>query len=223
VIGSSRWTADDGPPTDTADGKPGTGDDDLTGSKTRRERAEPTRVGQGARSSPRVPGARLKFAEDAEYAQQSREPRFLTVVHTLYRDGKCNFRVLFGTPYRRCVVVAMEGHSRELFYFTPGARFALDLWVRNTYGTIQWRCFVCEAIEPGAAAVAVPFVAPAARVLLHTQGAAQSRLFLAWLAQIEESGIDPLNCPADTFEAAHFRLHGSRADRTPARRLSGHP
>jgi len=31
-------------------------------------------------------------------------------------------------------------------------------------------------------------------VLLHTKGAAQSRLFLAWLADLESSGVDLLNC-----------------------------
>jgi len=67
----------------------------------------------------------------------------------------------------------------------------------------------------------VPRVAPAARVLLHTRGAAQSRVFLAWLTELEKSGIDPVTCPRDVFEAAHFRLQGSRADVTPARRLSG--
>ena len=84
-------------------------------------------------------------------------------------------------------------------------------------------CAVCEAIGPGEEGDLVPWVMPAARVLLHTRGAAQSRLFLAWLAESEESGVDPLTCPAETFEAAHYRLQGSRADRTPARRLSGQP
>ena len=102
-----------------------------------------------------------------------------------------------------------------------GSRFALDLWSRNAYGTVRWRCFVCESVGAGEEAERVPFVTPAARVLLHTQGAAQSRLFLHWLAGLTEEGIDPLACPADTFLAAHFRLQGSRADRIPPARLSG--
>jgi hypothetical protein len=48
-------------------------------------------------------------------------------------------------------------------------------------------------------------------------------VFLAWLDQLEKSGIDPVTCPRETFEAAHFRLQGSRADITPPRRLSGRP
>jgi hypothetical protein len=86
---------------------------------------------------------------------------------------------------------------------------------------VQWRCVVCEAIGPGEEGVMVPTVTPVVRVLLESHGAAQSRLFLAWLRGLESAGIDPLECPRETFEAAHFRLHGCRADRTPPQRLSG--
>ena len=72
---------------------------------------------------------------------------------------------------------------------------------RNAYGTVRWRCFVCETVGPGEEAERVPFVTPAARVLLHTQGAAQSRLFLKWLAGFAEEAIDPPKCPADLFLA----------------------
>jgi hypothetical protein len=148
---------------------------------------------------------------------------YVTTVRSLYRAGRQNYRVLFGTPRRSETLERADGFTLKVLSFVPGARFALDLWACNAYGTIQWRCFVCEAIGPGEEGDLVPWVMPAARVLLHTRGAAQSRLFLAWLAESEESGVDPLTCPAETFEAAHFRLQGSRADRTPARRLSGQP
>jgi hypothetical protein len=147
----------------------------------------------------------------------------VTTVHTLYREGCKNFRALFGTPLRTETIARAEGYTRQVLRFERGARFALDLWACNAYGTIQWRCFVCEAIGPGEEGSRVPWVTPAARVLLHTRGAAQSRLFLAWLRELEESGVDPLRCAREIFEAAHFRLQGSRADKTPARRLSGQP
>jgi Protein of unknown function (DUF2840) len=147
----------------------------------------------------------------------------VTTVQTLYREGRKNFRALFGTPLRTETLARAEGYTAQVLSFVRGDRFALDLWACNSYGTIQWRCFVCEAIGPGEEGGRVPFVTPAARILLHTQGAAQSRLFLSWLRELEESGINPLTCPQETFEAAHFRLQGSRADKTPARRLSGHP
>ena len=148
---------------------------------------------------------------------------YLTSVHAQFLKGVRNFRVLFGVP-SRCVTLRERcGETVKIHYFSQGSRFALDLWARNTYGTVQWRCFVCEAVAPGVEADTVPYVRPAARVLLQTRGAAQSRLFLAWLAEIEDRGVDPLSCPPEVFESAHFRLQGSRADRTPARRLSGLP
>lgn len=144
----------------------------------------------------------------------------VTTVETSFLEGQHNYRVLFGEPLRIDARHAAEGVTRKVYSFTAGSRFALDLWRRNAYGTIQWRCFVCEAASPGVPRDLVPFVTPGARVLLSTKGAAQSRLFLAWLAQLEASGADLLRCPPETFEAAHFRLHGSRADTTPPQRLS---
>jgi hypothetical protein len=145
----------------------------------------------------------------------------LTTVRTLYLHGRKNFRVLFGRPLHTETELRRDGCTRLLLRFAPGARFALDLWARNSYGTTQWRCFVCEAIGAGEEGDCVPTVTPAARVLLHTKGVAQSRLVLAWLRALESRSIDPLTCPRETFEAAHFRLQGSRADRTPPQRLSG--
>jgi hypothetical protein len=147
--------------------------------------------------------------------------RYLTRVQTVYHEGRCNFRVLFGKPIDASRQVTTRGTTRGSVRFMPGARFAVDLWTCNRYGTRQWCCFVCEAIGPDEEGTGVPCVRPAARVLLRTRGAAQSRLFLAWLREVEEAGLDPLDCPAAVFEAAHFRLQGSRADRTLPRRLSG--
>jgi hypothetical protein len=147
----------------------------------------------------------------------------VTTVRMLFAEGAKNYRLLFGRPLRIETVTQREGYTAAIARFAPGARFGLDLWRSNAYGTIQWRCFVCEALRPGEVGEGVPCVAPAARVLLKTKGAAQSRVFLAWLDQLEKSDIDPVTCPRETFEAAHFRLQGSRADITPPRRLSGRP
>lgn len=145
----------------------------------------------------------------------------LTRVREEFVEGRYNYRLLFGHPKNRRILLATEGYTAKLNTFPAGARFALDLWSRNAIGTVRWRCFVCETVGPGEEAERVPFVSPAARVLLSTKGAAQSRLFLAWLAGLEAEGIKPLECPAELFLAAHFRLHGSRADTVQPERLSG--
>jgi hypothetical protein len=182
----------------------------MSNSSRRGEGGEvPKTVGSSASDLTRSPGS------------DAATERYLTTVRTLYVEGRKNYRVLFGTPLRTHTLGRWEGYTRLLVCFARGARFALDLWARNAYGTAQWRCFVCEAIGPGEEGVNLPTVTPAARVLLHTQGAAQSRLFLAWLRELELDGIDPLACPREIFEAAHLRLHGCRADRTPPQRLSG--
>ena len=147
--------------------------------------------------------------------------RVYTKVHEEFAEGRQNYRLLFGSPSRQRTLSAKDGYTARSNYFLPGTRFGLDLWSRNDYGTVRWRCFVCETIQPGASAERVPFVTPAATVLLSTKGAAQSRLFLTWLSELEEEGVDPLACPADLFVAAHFRLQGSRADTTKPARLSG--
>jgi Protein of unknown function (DUF2840) len=145
----------------------------------------------------------------------------VTTVHTAFHEGHHNYRVLFGTPLRIDILRQKDEFTRRIYSFELGSRFGLDLWRRKAHGIIQWRCFVCEAVGSGPDLETIPFVTPGARVLLHTKGAAQSRLFLAWLADLDNQGVDVRNCPAETFEAAHFRLHGSRADSTPPRTLSG--
>jgi len=145
----------------------------------------------------------------------------VTRFYACYREGDRNYRLLFGEPVGTIKRVGQGGLVYKVYSFAPGARFGIDLWRRNAYGTRRWRCFVCKSIEPGEAVQAIPFVDPGAHVLMHTRGAAQSRLFLLWLRSITQDGIDPVTCPPETFEAAHFRLQGLRADRTPPQRLSG--
>jgi len=144
-----------------------------------------------------------------------------TQVSEEFFEGRRNHRLLFGKPVRCVDIKCSEGYTARANYFAPGARFALDLWSRNAYGTVRWNCFVCECIRPGESGECVPRVTPAASILLSTRGAAQSRVFLAWLAGLAGQGIDALACSEDTFLAAHFRLQGSRADAIGPQRLSG--
>jgi Protein of unknown function (DUF2840) len=159
--------------------------------------------------------------DDHDHEPASRD--YITYVHAEYVQDRCNHRLLFGEPKACHTLISRPGLTRQRHLFLPGSRFGLDCWKRNAYGTVQWRCFVCETLSPGELAECVPHVTPAARVLLATKGAAQSKLFLAWLKLVVDAGLDPLKCPAATFEAAHFRLWGVRADRVPPQRLSGRP
>lgn len=112
-----------------------------------------------------------------------------TQVHEEFVEARQNYQLLFGQPAQRRTVNSKEGYTARTNFFAPGARFGLDLWFRNEFGTVRWWCFVCETVQPGESAERVPYVTPAVTVLLSTKGAAQSRLFLAWLAGIEEQGV----------------------------------
>jgi len=147
--------------------------------------------------------------------------RYVTTVLTEFKAKDCHHRILFGAPVKRSIVLRERGHLKVRQIFLPGARFVLDLWRRNAHGTLQWRCFVCETVAPGELAQRVPRVIPGARILLATQGAAESKLFLSWLYGLTHGGVDVLTIPRETFEAAHFRLKGSRVLGLPMNTLSG--
>lgn len=145
----------------------------------------------------------------------------LTTVITEFKAKDCHHRVLFGEPVARAILIRRKGHLLVRHQFRPESRFVLDLWRRNEHGTLQWRCFVCEAAAPGKLAQRVPRVIPGACVLLSTQGAAESKVFLAWVYRLAHGGTDVLRMPYEAFEAAHFRLKGSRAQGLDPSTLSG--
>jgi len=142
-----------------------------------------------------------------------------TQVIELFREGERNYRLLFGQSTLSRLLRSQEGLTARAHYLAPRSRFALDLWSRNAYGTVRWRTFICETVSAGESAQRVPFVAPAARILFSSKGAAQSRLALAWLASLEHRGVDLSKCPAEQFLAAHLRLQGYRADRATPQHL----
>lgn len=143
-----------------------------------------------------------------------------TTVRTCLSEVR-RYQVLFGAPVRIDPVTNTAELQEAVYWFAAGMRFGLDLWSRNPRGTVRWQCFVCEAIGPGISAARVATVIPAARVLLATRGVAQSRLFLTWLRLREKDGFDALQCPAEAFEAVHFRLQGVRASGAKPRVLGG--
>lgn len=149
------------------------------------------------------------------------ERRFLTSVVSEYTVKRCHHRVLFGNPLKRVLLARDRGHIKVRHDFAGGCRFVLDLWRRNEYGTLQWRCYVCETAGPGQLLERVPFVSPGVRVLTSTRGALQSKAFLRWLYDFKHRGGDLLGCPSETFEAVHFRLHGLRTRECRVNTLNG--
>jgi hypothetical protein len=173
------------------------------------------------RSQGREPKKGRAAASNEATSLNPEKRHFVTAVVSEYTVKRCHHRVLFGEPVRRVLLARSRGHIRVRHEFVEHSRFVLDLWRRNQYGTLQWRCYVCVSGSPGERLESVPFVSPGARVLLATRGAAQSKAFLAWLYDLQRRGVDPLRCASETFEAVHFRLRGRRAGQWHINALNG--
>lgn len=196
----------------------------MDGSKTTAHEARPATTSLDERrwsEEAREEGRAERIICDPTASQRGAElSRHLTTVVTEFKAKDCHHRILFGAPVSRRILLKVKGHLKVRQEFSPGARFVLELWRRNTHGTLQWRCFVCETVAPGELAQRVPRVIPGARILLATQGAGESKIFLSWLYALAHGGTDVLKVPCETFEAAHFRLKGSRVLGLDPKRLS---
>ena len=137
------------------------------------------------------------------------QPQFLTRVETLFHEGRCNYRLLFGYPLRT-VEKERQGDLfiKKYSYFKPGDLFALDLWERNAYGTTKWAVYVLQAALPGEMAVRVPLVTPATKVLLEAIGKDQAQAALRFLKEIEER-TDPTTLCPNRFLLTDFRVKAS--------------
>lgn len=101
-----------------------------------------------------------------------------------YAPGRVNRRVLVGVADQEGPwTVGGDGIRRRLLRFAPEARFAIDYWTRNEYGTTRWRVAICESKAAGEAVTPMPAIRPGVVLLVDIQGAARARAFLAWLAE----------------------------------------
>lgn len=139
----------------------------------------------------------------------------LTAVQIHFEEGRRNYRLLFGKPERTNVQEHRHGFTLETAYFAPGAIFALDLWDRNDYGTVQWQVFILQALAPGdnpadsTVIATVPQVNQPVAVLLHTKGTKRCRAALHWLRLVEAAGDPTLRAPA-YYQTRDLILNGAK-------------
>lgn len=134
------------------------------------------------------------------------EEQHLTQVETLYSEGHCNYRLLFGHPVKTVEKAFIYGQiTKKVAFFKPGDIFALDLWERNEYWIKNWAVYVLQAIKPGQIATCVPQVKPAAKVLLEARGKSQAQLALKLLSEIERRTDPTTLCPT-RFLLTDFRV-----------------
>ena len=101
-----------------------------------------------------------------------------------YGQGRANRRVLVGSAeHTGPWLEGTDGLRRRLLRFAPGARFVLDYWARNEYGTTRWRVCVCEAVPGEGRGVVLPAIRPAVALLADIHGSPRVRAFLAWLRE----------------------------------------
>lgn len=134
-----------------------------------------------------------------------------------FEEGRANRRIIVGNPASKGQwTVGADGIRRRLLGFDVGARFVLDCWERNDYGTTRWRVVVCEALVPGGGGVRVPSIRPGVALLVDVQGAARVRSFLAWL-RVQGDRIERYSAA----ELARIELHFQRMPLARLRAISG--
>ena len=131
---------------------------------------------------------------------------FPTSVKIKSIDKICNFRILFGSPYKKTLASSKEPPIHiEDWFFIPGSIFCLDLFTRNQYGSTEWAVYVLQAAYPGETIVPVPQVTPGAKILLEAHGKKQVQAAIKELAEIQER-VDPATLPPGRFLLTDFRL-----------------
>lgn len=134
-----------------------------------------------------------------------------------FEEGRANRRVIVGKPSKTGAwQVGKDSTRRRLLGFDQGARFVLDCWERNDYGTTRWRVVVCQALPPGEQGTRVPSVRPGVALLADIQGAARVRAFLSWLRQ-QGDRIERFTAA----EWARIELHFQRMPLARLRAIAG--
>ena len=159
----------------------------------------------------------LLMKTDFQPSEKENNETGFTEVEILYREGRLNYRLLFGHPVKVVEKEFIYGRiTRKQAFFRPGDIFALDLWERNSYGTTGWAVYVLQAIAPGELdAVKIPQVKPAVKVLLEAHGKSRARRALEYLREIQNR-TDPATLPPARFLLTDFRLKASMPTRARA-------
>lgn len=142
---------------------------------------------------------------------------FLTKANLLYVEKEKTVKLLFGDPVAAEDQGFAPGSSKRTVYFKPGSIFGLELWAANDYGTAFWMVYILRAVWPGEKANRLPLVEPGAEILLSARGKGRVTKLLAWLARLDQDGIDLTKLPPGYFQAAHYSLkNGLEPRRTGA-------
>jgi hypothetical protein len=105
----------------------------------------------------------------------------LTLVQSKFVKAHCNHRIRFGMPKYQ---VRLD-RARTLHAFQPQQIFGYIRWQANTFGTTDWRLYVCKTCEPGKI-TRIPGISPGAEVLLNVHGTEAMKYILRQLDSLEK-------------------------------------
>lgn len=105
----------------------------------------------------------------------------MTVVQGKFVKGKCNNRLRFGTPKYE---VKLD-RARTLHAFQPKQVFGYIRWQANTFGTVDWRLYVCQTCVVGKI-TRIPGISPGANILLNVHGSEAMKYILRQVDILEK-------------------------------------
>ena len=108
----------------------------------------------------------------------------------------CNHRLRFGTPVR---TIRLD-NARNVCAFKRWQTFGYIRWIRNDFGTIDWRLYVCRASGSGRI-THIPGIEPGAELLLFVTGTEAMKRFLPRLDRLEKQAGGQL----ETIPASFWR------------------
>ncbi len=120
----------------------------------------------------------------------------LTVVQGKFVKGRCNFRLRFGNPQYE---VKLD-RARTLHAFRPEQIFGYIRWQANTFGTVDWRLYVCQTCAAGKI-TRIPGISPGADILLNVHGTEAMKYILRQVDSLEKKAGGSL----DNISPSHWR------------------
>ena len=130
----------------------------------------------------------------------------LTLVQGKFVRGRCNHRLRFGVPEYEMRL----DKSRTVYAFQPQQTFGYIRWQANSFGTTDWRLYVCQTRGAGRIS-RLPGIRPGADILLNIHGTEAMKSALRQIDRLEKDAGGALdNVPASYWRQMQLALRIAR-------------
>ncbi len=120
----------------------------------------------------------------------------LTLVQGKFVKAHCNHRIRFGIPTYQ---VRLD-RARTLYAFSPQQIFGYIRWQANSFGTTDWRLYVCKTCAAGKI-TRITGISPGADILLNVHGTEAMKYILRQLDSLEKQ----VGCALENVPESHWR------------------